>query len=765
MRHHPFAVLTACAGSARLGLVLLGALFGPSPAQAQRVVTIPVNIESVPPGATVYVDSPDSTPVGVTPITAARIASGSHTLIFRLANYEEARLVVTVARRRETFRAVLRALGSVEVSAANEGARGATVTVDGQPVAGGILQMVPLRVDNLPPGRHQIRAMREGYNAFEQWVEVQGGQVVRVPIILERAAPTTGSILVTADVEGAAIYVDGRPTGLVTTAVIDDVPAGNHTVEIRPSEGEPFSQVIVVEAGRRAEVRARVRPQVQAATTGTIAVLVDQTGALVRINGTGLPPGSYTREGLPPGTYVVQVLLEGYEPFRREVTVTAGQTTTVDVSLTATQAPPGPISIRTNVPGARVFIDDSEFSTPYVARDPAGGSHAIRVVAEGYREQSFTCNNANGSQDCSREITLEAQQVGLRVALTHSLRPAITARLFLDDTDIGPVPYDGNIGIGSHIISVRAEGYQNFEQQVNVQLGEGDMQMEVTLVDSSDVAAAAATTHSALPVPINHPMIDASIGWPYFLELRLGIGVHELVDAGFAIRTFGRLTEFEGRVRFGTQLGDIRQLAAGAQLRFGGGIGPDTTTGVPNYNRTDATNRGICDPASMTPVDLQSAMARGTCSNQDQDPTAPLGGRRTFSTGVNTFFLSLDANISLILEPVATVTLWLGLDLSSDQYAGHARDSSSYADWGPSADRICREPTGTATSLECGRQDMGRLRLGGSIEFNIDRNWGVWGIFEGVLWQSSDHRRIYSDIVGQAVDLRIYPRLGFTYKF
>lgn len=757
MRRTTLPVLAAACMA--FGLLALGTVT--STAHAQRVVQIPVNIESVPPGATVYVDSPDSTPLGVTPITAARVGSGSHTLIFRLANYEEARLVVTVARRRETFRAVLRALGSVEVSAANEGARGASVTVDGQPVAGGVLQMLPLRVDNLPPGRHQIRASREGYNPFEQWVEVQGGQVVRVPIILERSAPTTGSILVTADVEGAPIFIDGRPTGLVTTAVIDDVPAGNHTVEIRASDAEPFSQVIVVEAGRRAEVRARVRPQVVAATTGTIAVLVDQTGALVRINGTGLPPGSYTREGLPPGTYVVQVLLEGYEPFRREVSVTAGQTTTVDVALVAIQAPPGPISLRVNVPGARVFVDDTEYSTPYVARDPAGGNHAIRVTADGYREQSFTCNNSNGSQDCSRDITLEAQQVGLRVALTHSLRPEVQGRLFVDDTDIGPVPYDGNIGIGSHIISVRAEGYQPFEQQVNVQLGEGDVQMEVTLVDSSEIAASASTTHSALPTPINHPMIDASIGWPHFLELRLGIGVHELVDAGFSIRTFGRVTEFEGRARIGTRIGDIRQLAVGGQLRFGGGIGPDVSLRRPFYGTGTGgmPPTGVCDPTSTT--------ARTLCANQDLDPSASPATPTPFaSQGVNTFFLSLEGNISLLLEPLATVTLWLGLDMHTDQYAAHARDSSVYADFGPSGDRICREPTVAGTlALSCGRQDMARLRLGGVIEFNIDRNWGTWLLFEGVLWQANDHRRMYSDIIGQAPDIRIYPRLGLTYKF
>ncbi len=746
--------LGAFAASASLALGLALSLLLAPVVSAQQ---IPINIESVPPGATVYVDSPDATPLGVTPITAARVQRGPHTLIFRLANHEEARLTVTVARRRETFRAVLRALGSVEVAAANEGAQGATVTIDGQPIAGGVLQSQAIRVDNLPPGRHQVRASRDGYNPFEQWVDVAGGQVVRVAVLLERAAPTTGSILVTADVEGAPIYLDGRPTGLVTTAVIDDVPAGNHTIEIRPSDGQPFSQTLVVEAGRRAEVRARVRSQVQAATTGTIAVLVDQAGAIVRINGENLPPGTYSREGLAAGTYVVQVLLEGYEPFRREVSVTVGQTTTVDVTLARIQAPPGPISIRVNVPGARVVVDDTEFSAPYVARDPEGGTHAIRVTADGYREQSFTCNNTNGSQDCSRDVTLEAQQVGLRVSLTHSLRPESSARLYVDDADIGPVPYDGNIGIGSHIIAVRAEGYQPYEQQVNVQLGEGDVTMEVTLVDSSEIAAAAATSHSSLPTPINHPMLDVSLGWPYFLELRLGIGVHELVDAGFAVRTFGRLTEFEGRVRVGARVGDIRQLAVGGQLRFGGGLGPDTSVRAPGYATPLAA--GVCNPINA------SASPATHCVNQDTIPR--VAGATEYSGHVNSFFLTLEGNVSLMLEPVATVTLWLGLDLSTDEYAGHARNSSAFADFGPSADRICRDSTtgGPMIGLACGRQDMARLRLGGAVEFNLDRNWGLWAIFEGVVAQSDDHRRIYSDIVAQAPDVRIYPRLGITYKF
>ncbi|MCX7808352.1 MAG: hypothetical protein N2515_07070, partial [Deltaproteobacteria bacterium] len=108
---------------------------------------------------------------------------------------------------------------------------------------------------------------------------------------------------------------------------------------------------------------------------------------------------------------------------------------------------------------------------------------------------------------------------------------------------------------------------------------------------------------------------------------------------------------------------------------------------------------------------------------------------------------------------------------SSDQYAGHARDPGAYADFGPSADRICRDPDtgGPPIKIECKRQEMARLRLGGAVEFNASRHFAIWGIFEGILAQTSDHRRLYSsvlDFIGdRQPDIRIYPRLGITYKF
>ena len=198
------------------------------PAGEALAYAIPINIESVPPGATVFLDS-TTTPLGQAPLRNVRVERGTHPLIFRLGNHEEARLQVNVRRRRETFRAVLRALGTVEVSAGNAAAQGARVIVDGRPV-GGALSSTPLRVTDLQPGRHQVRVQREGYEPFEQWVEVGGGQLVRIAALLQRSAPDTGSILVSGPT-GAPVFMDGTARGNTPT-VIEGVSVGSHSIEI-----------------------------------------------------------------------------------------------------------------------------------------------------------------------------------------------------------------------------------------------------------------------------------------------------------------------------------------------------------------------------------------------------------------------------------------------------------------------------------------------------------------------------------------------------
>lgn len=726
-----------------------------APAAGASASAIPINIESVPPGATVFLDSTAS-PLGVAPLNNVRVERGSHTIIFQLANHEEARLQVNVRRRRETFRAVLRALGTIEVSAGNSSAQGAQVFVDGGNV-GGVLGATPLRVTDLQPGRHQVRVQREGYENFEQWVEVGGGQLVRIAALLERSTPDTGSILVSGP-SGAPVFMDGVPRGSTPT-VIEGVTVGPHSVEIRPPGEQPYSQSVTVLAGQRATVA------MPTASGATLRVIATAPGAVISIDGEAVGPSPATQPNMAAGEHIVEATAEGYEPARQTVMLEPGRQRVVSLDMRAIQGAAGRIVVQSNVDRASVFIDNEDRGPAPVVFMPEPGPHAIVVRADGHQEYSTTCETGPG-RNCEIQATLVPQQVRVRVAVQPGIQGA---ELYIDDEPVGPVPFDGTLPAGSHVMSVRAPNYEEFRQQVLLQPSGEVRPFDVTLPRITDGLSdderqelaqeeerlrGASVTHSAAPLPVNQALIDISLGWPYLGELRLSVGLLEFLDAGFSIRSVGRLTEFEGRVRAGYR--PIEQLAVGAQIRFGGGIGPELTFGEPSGYQTPTC---VSPPCSVSPWSTLDVGERATTRPSVVSTT------NTHSYPVNSAFLSIEAMGSLHFSDQGAFTLWLAVDFSSDEYAGHGTNSGAYLDYGPGAmdasETYCAEVMGT---LHCPREDFARARLGGALELVLARNWNLWFLLEGIL--SSQPRRVLGNLIGiEANDTQFYFRIGTTYKF
>lgn len=682
---------------------VLFASFGPTPiAEAQR--TIPVNIESQPPGATVWLDSATGPALGTTPMQAVRVATGSHTLIFRLEGHEEARLPVNVRRRRETFRAVLNPLGTISIVAGNDSAQSAAVRIDGQPVGN-----VPYR-STVQPGRHLVQVGREGFVTFTQWVELAGGQVLTLPVMLEREAPSTGSVLVAADVSGAPVFVDGAPRGSTPT-VIENLPVGEHVIEIRPDGLPVHRETVRIVAGERASINPTLRPR--PAAGGSLRVIANVPNAVISLDGEPIGNAPATRESVPPGEHILEATAEGYMPVQQPVTIEAGQQRVVSLRLEREQRAMGRIVVNATVDGALVVVDGEEKgSPPVVVENPTPGTHAIAVRAQGYQEFRTTCEVRPG-RDC--EILARMQPVGTPVRVEANARGA---QFYVDGDLQGPVPWEGTLPVGEHRIEVRAEGFETHVEQVqlvstssprtfNVALrAVGDVSEEerVRLAAEMHRARTGAVTHGAAPLPVDLATLDLSIGWPFLAELRLGVGVLDFLDAGFAMRTFGRLTEFEGRVKIGTRV--ARQIALGAQARFGGGIG---------LSRDPAA-----DVMMMMP-DLQS------------HPT-------------NTWFFTAEGLMSLNFSDRGAFTLWLGVDAFTDRWDFHASNSDDF--------------------VTTDRQNQTRLRLGGSLELVLSRHWNAWALLEGILVGPDNPRRIFGDIYGFGnEDTELYFRLGLTHKF
>ncbi|MFT5355990.1 MAG: hypothetical protein ACI9KE_003212 [Polyangiales bacterium] len=711
-------------------LITLAVALVSLPAAAQR--PIPVNITTTPAGATVYVDSAETPAIGVTPLSRVRIPRGNHTLIFRLENHSEAQLPVNIRRWNESFTQALASLGVITISAGAPEMTGAEVRIDG--VAEGA---IPVRL-NVEPGRHLIQIGQEGYVTFSQWAEVAGGQIFALPVLMQREAPRTGSLLIAGDVSGAVITIDGTPRG-TTPAVIDGLAEGQHTVSVAPvAEGQtPFEQTVLVTAGERAVVHPTMQPAPPAG--GSLRILANAEGAVIRLDGEVLGNAPASREDIPPGDHIIEASAPGYDALQQPVTVEAGRQQVVSLAMVAVQLAPGVIVVNSDVDNATVTVDGTERgTTPVVIEDAQPGVHPIIVTAPGRATFRTTCNTAPG-QDC--RITAELASAPVDVVFRANISEGT---LFVDGEEIGPVPYEGTLPAGSRRVEVRAEGYRTYQAQVVLAQAEAPRAFDVSLIGNDELTpdeiaeleGDRATRHrqavarSGGPLDDDFAILDFSVGWPYLFEGRLGIGILPWLEAGVAVRTFVRLTEFEARVKAGYRVAP--QFSAGAQVRVGGGIGPS-------------------HGATLQEEGLTGPTVEATAHN------------------ANNFFFSLEALGTLHFTRAGNFTLWAALDFHSDRWDYNGRNNDCPGlicdDDGPTVytDAERTMPATDRDGFFSDRQTMARFRIGGSLEFIVAQNWNVWGSFEGVF---GDNRRVLGDIFGLGnEDISIYARLGLTYKF
>src|SRR6185436_17253393 len=208
------------------------------------------------------------------------LREGQATLILELPGHRPVERAVTLARGQETrVSADLEPIyGTVVLRNVPAGAVVRSEFADGEVVG---KAPGPLR---LLPGRRALFVSAPGYQTQRVEVEVAPGGTSAVGVALPPLPPTTGAIVVRANVEGALVRVDGREVGF-TPAVIEGIPTGVRTVVLLHRDRQHFETTVTVKEGERAYVDdrlARADPVVAAATKG-VAETAGQAPASVTV--------------------------------------------------------------------------------------------------------------------------------------------------------------------------------------------------------------------------------------------------------------------------------------------------------------------------------------------------------------------------------------------------------------------------------------------------------------------------------------------------
>lgn len=241
--------------------------------RAIKPATIGVNALTDPhlEGATITIDGKAS---GVVP-SKADVPPGRHQIVVSKAGFLPFSQWVEVGEGETVqlspaLKPVPPETGALLLDASVPGAHAA---VDGKPV----LEALPTVVEGLTAGAHVVDVTAEGAKPWRETVTVVAGQRTKVSATMTMLAKS-GSMLVACDVPTAEIHIDGVRRSEVPPIVLDDVPAGPHTVEGR-AEGQSSLQNVVVEAGQRTRVDVLLAAKVAQAQGNASATAAQKEAA------------------------------------------------------------------------------------------------------------------------------------------------------------------------------------------------------------------------------------------------------------------------------------------------------------------------------------------------------------------------------------------------------------------------------------------------------------------------------------------------------
>ncbi len=195
------------------------------------------------------------------------------------------------------------------------------------------------------------------------------------------ATPKVGQLIVTANVPGARISIDGRSDpGWVTNHTFPDLAAGPHSIVISKDGYDEVQRGVIVEGGRTVPLNVELT-----APGGEINIVTLPPGADVSIDGRAFG-ASPVRATVGVGQHNYTIKRPGMEPYESTFNMKNGAILTKRVDLGGgAVAPTGIVEVRTIPPGATVLADGAPVGsqTPTSFRLPAG-RHILTITLSGY---------------------------------------------------------------------------------------------------------------------------------------------------------------------------------------------------------------------------------------------------------------------------------------------------------------------------------------------------------------------------------------------
>lgn len=311
-------------------------------------------------------------------------------------------------------------------------------------------------------GTYLVAVSKEGYETAYATVALQSDETV-APVL----KPVCGICVLKTEPAGMDVVTQDNVLLGKTPLLCTSLPLGRHRLTI--------SGVGVRAKTVEVNLSDRVPQHLSYDMTtdsGMLDVRSEPSGLEVRVNGTvrGSTPCSVNNV---KGEAVVEIVAEGFEPFRRKVFLSPGEKQQLDAVLTAL---PGGLKVVSIPSGARVYVDDEyQGDSDLVISKVAGGERRVRVEKKGFETMARTVKIEKAKEQ-TEEFRLQSNTGGLAV----STSPA-GATVFIDGKRVGVTTASSDGGMvsesltipavaaGEHELKITAKGYADAVQKITIE--------------------------------------------------------------------------------------------------------------------------------------------------------------------------------------------------------------------------------------------------------------------------------------------------------
>ena len=373
-----------------------------------------------------------STGLNVTMPANANIAPPGYYLLFIL-NSSGVPSVASIVQMSSTAASVGTVTGKV-TNTAGAPISGASVSSGGTGAVTGSDGIYTLQ---LPGGTATLTAALGGYQSASESVTVTAGQTTQAATL--QIAPVSPGNVTGSVVNGSGTGLSGASVtagGLTTTTaadgsyVLNSLPAGSTTIKASLTGFQSGSATVTVVAGATTAAPAITLVSGSGSIAGSVK---SSTGAAIAGASVGFgggttttdANGNYTLNGVPVGTVQLVASASGFQSVTQSVTVTGGNTSTANFTLTAGSAAGTVTGKITNassgaiVTGATVSWSGGSTTTNtsgiYTLTNVTAGTQNITAVKTGYLSRTLAVGVTGGATSTLNIPIATAGKISVKV--------------------------------------------------------------------------------------------------------------------------------------------------------------------------------------------------------------------------------------------------------------------------------------------------------------------------------------------------------------